>query len=765
MCANADIKGYVTQGEATAEDLLPGVQVMYLDKDSTVVASGVSDANGYFNLPCEAIAGNTLRFRLTGYLDTDIATTRAKKNMDLGLVYMHPRATQLGEVTVAGHRVLTRAEKYLVYPDALIARNATTALDILQSTSLPGLDINPRDRMVSIFGKGAIFKINGQTRTLTDVLALNPNDILRIDYTDAPTARYLNSGAGGIIDIWLKERISGGNIYESVREAITFLWGDNTTSITYNRSRSTLRFDYTSFWKQFEKQIHESITEYLAGEEPVTIREYVGKGNWGRRHMYSNEFAGYYTLQIGKDDLLDIGAGVNWHNYFSKMHDQLYEKCVGNELTESYRQKYNGHNSEVSYNVMTSYTHNASDPDRSVEAYLSFTQSDDNNWSFSQLDYSGAPAYYNRTTSTPYALKASLEWNFPVKKVKMNAGFNNRFNHSTNHYTGTETRNSSQHFNALDIYLGLKGSINPKWHYHASAEMDYYSYKGGKEHADNITPSGQAGLTYIPMQGLRINLYGNYWMSRPGLGARDDYFYITDEYNASKGNPKLKDGSHNLQLLLQPTYYSGPWGISLTAYWRRTTDPRFYNVVYEAPYYVQQIQNYHRSDDLAASARLSYTWRRGKGLRIQVGGNAGVDYSDYNLPDGSQSGTRWSCGIWGSVDYRDFSARIGTSSRNRYIGPYSTGESQGMTYLTASYSYRRFVFGLQIFQPFTDYGDKYIRHTDYGVKRQYAWGGIRESVAQVNLSVSYRFNFGRQVQQRERQLDMNVQGATGSYGN
>lgn len=79
LCTNADIKGYVTQGEATAEDLLPGVQVMYLDKDSTVVASGVSDANGYFNLPCEAIAGNMLRFRLTGYLDTDITTTRAEK--------------------------------------------------------------------------------------------------------------------------------------------------------------------------------------------------------------------------------------------------------------------------------------------------------------------------------------------------------------------------------------------------------------------------------------------------------------------------------------------------------------------------------------------------------------------------------------------------------------------------------------------------------------------------------------------------------------
>lgn len=88
-----------------------------------------------------------------------------------------------------------------------------------------------------------------------------------------------------------------------------------------------------------------------------------------------------------------------------------------------------------------------------------------------------------------------------------------------------------------------------------------------------------------------------------------------------------------------------------------------------------------------------------------------------------------------------------------------------MTYLTASYSYRRLVFGLQIFQPFTDYGDKYIRHTDYGVKRQYAWDGIRESVAQVNHSVSYRFNFGRQVQQRERQLDMSVQGASGTYSN
>jgi len=764
LCANAEIKGYVSQGEVTQEDLLPGVQVKYFGADSTIVAQAVTDGQGFFRLPCEALTGHTLTFNLTGFTETRIKTNRNEPTLDLGIVYMQPKTTQLGEVTVAGHRVITKAEKYLVYPDELISRNASTALDILQSTSLPGLDVDPRDRNVSIFGRGAVFKINGQTRTLTDVLALNPTDILRIDYTDAPTARYLNAGMGGIIDIWLKERISGGNIYESLREAVTFLWGDNITSITYNRSRSRLRFDYGSFWKQFEKRISESITEYLAGEEPVTVREYSGKGNWGRRHMYHNQFVGYYTLQIGKDDLLDVGAGVSWHNYFSKLHDQLYEKRIDNELTESYRQKFNGHDAGVSYQVMTSYTHNASDPDRSVEAALSFIQSDDNNWTFSQLNYPGAPAYYNRTTSTPYALNASLDWNFPVKKVRMNAGFTNNFNHSTNHYSGTENRTSAQHHNKLNAYIGLRGTINPKWHYHASAVVGYFSYKGEAAHSDIFSPSMQAGLTYIPIQGLRLNLYGNYWMTQPALGVRDDYFYIMDEYNASKGNPGIKELTHNFRIMFQPTYYSGPWGITITAYWLRNIDPRFTNVVYESPYYVSQVQTYPVSDLLAASGSLSYTWRRGKDLRIQIGGNAGVDYSNYDLPGGDQYGTRWSCGMWGSVDYRNFSARIGASSRNRYISPYATGESQGITYLTASYNYRNFVFELQIFQPFTDYGDKYIRHTDYGVKREYSWGGIRESVAQVNLSVSYRFNFGRQVQQRNIQMNMNVQGAEGSYG-
>lgn len=117
----------------------------------------------------------------------------------------------LDEVTVTGARVIAKANRKVLLPDREQLRTATDGMDLLRKMQLPRITVNPIYGTVSRTGGGTVqLRINGVQASSAELAALRPEEVVRIEYHDAPGARY--AGADAVIDYITRRHERGGSV-------------------------------------------------------------------------------------------------------------------------------------------------------------------------------------------------------------------------------------------------------------------------------------------------------------------------------------------------------------------------------------------------------------------------------------------------------------------------------------------------------------------------------------------------------------------------
>ncbi len=736
-----------------SEESLAGVEIRYFSPDSALVGISTTDPSGRFELSTMAAKGYYLTFTLTGYNPAQLKFSRDDEHIDVGMIYMRPTTNRLGEVTVRGERIITRSDKYIAYPDENSLKHSTSSLDLLSRMSLPGLEVDIVQRSASIYGTGVIYKINGVTSSLDQVLALSPRNIARVDYTDVPTAKYLNDGIGGIIEIWLTQRETGGSVYQNIGEDVTSLGGDNMTSLTYFSGKSSFRLNYSATWTRHNDIRFKSTETFLDNANPAFISRECDQDNPSKNHIYYNKFIGSYTLDINPDNLIDISAGIDWSNNIYDNPGAEYSKTIGQMPPITATEDINSHTSQLNYSAKINYIRNASRPERTIDASIEFGGTDSKYDYNSQLSLPGSERFYNLTKSSPRVLDAALQWNFPVKSLVMAVGADNYYAWSSNRYSGTWSGSSSLSANTLNVYYSLSGNIGKKLNYSIQAGLKYYSFHDGNENSDDVKGNYMGILNYTPFTGFRSSFSANYYNMFLGLGSRDDYFRINDDMTASKGNPALKNPSL-ISLRLNNTYNKGPWSAYLSFQWSRGINEAMTNVTYEAPYYVYQYISVPHSDIFHYRGGLTYTWNPRKDLSLRSSGTFVVMDSDFDMPEGKESATYFYGTVRVDLSYKAFNLGAVYYAPGKSIRGYNRSESESVTALFASYTWRNATFVLQLTHPFYDYGSRQVSHFSNNALHSYSFSGDRDLANRVNLRFQYQLDFGKKRSIRQPSLNI-----------
>ena len=85
-----DIKGRILDENNAPLDFVN--VVLYCD--STFVAGGISDSDGLFSIPTDAVCNMTAKVSFVGY---ETITTNVPESGNIGVITLHPSAVQLGE--------------------------------------------------------------------------------------------------------------------------------------------------------------------------------------------------------------------------------------------------------------------------------------------------------------------------------------------------------------------------------------------------------------------------------------------------------------------------------------------------------------------------------------------------------------------------------------------------------------------------------------------------------------------------------------------
>ncbi len=236
-----------------------------LDKDSTVLGSTTSNAQGNFSLEIKTAPIGIIIKSLV-FQDSIISTPKfpENKHLNLGTITLKYNDHQLGEVTISGEmdQLVHQLGKSTFDFSPKARDGASSGLELLQK--VPTIQIDHEKETIKVDGQeDVLLLINGVPQNEHSSLTmLNPKDIVKIELVTAPGGKY-GSSYSSIVNVILKDKTPQGF------QLRTSLTGDLLLKQTYNSANlsygignlrifTNYRFGYSNFlmngegWRKFK---------------------------------------------------------------------------------------------------------------------------------------------------------------------------------------------------------------------------------------------------------------------------------------------------------------------------------------------------------------------------------------------------------------------------------------------------------------------------------------------------------------------------------
>ena len=236
--AQHKISGKVMDGNSP----LDAANIVLNTKDSVYLKGTSSNSKGTFHLKDIPTGDFFLVISYLGYGTKVVALDKLSQSVNIGEIRMTPVSGQLDEVTVSASNVINHTDKQIVFVTDQHRSTSTNGVNLLLMMGLPRLTVNPLTNDVSLPGGESIqFCINGVKVNRTDIKALQPQEIIRVEYMDNPGIRY---GSDVVINYILKREISGGAISVDLSNAINTNFNEDQLSARLNHKKSEFRANY-----------------------------------------------------------------------------------------------------------------------------------------------------------------------------------------------------------------------------------------------------------------------------------------------------------------------------------------------------------------------------------------------------------------------------------------------------------------------------------------------------------------------------------------
>ncbi|WP_298647838.1 TonB-dependent receptor [uncultured Proteiniphilum sp.] len=224
---------------------LPYVNVVLSDPDSTFAGGVATDDKGVFILDKIILDDAILTLSMMGYDTRFIQLRGLDGEVDLGELLLVQEVKKLDEVIVESSLQLRSIDKQIFFPTEAQKNKSTNGLQLTQRLLLPMIFVNPQTGTISYAGdKKLKILINGVEAVSQEVLALQPDDVIRIDYYDNPSMRY-GEDIGLILDYIVKKRTTGGFLSANLMEIVKHeVLGNGQLSGGVNFGKSQIKFYY-----------------------------------------------------------------------------------------------------------------------------------------------------------------------------------------------------------------------------------------------------------------------------------------------------------------------------------------------------------------------------------------------------------------------------------------------------------------------------------------------------------------------------------------
>ena len=649
------------------------------------------------------------------------------------------KSITLDEVTVRASKVVNKPDGMVIYPTDSQRQASTNGYSFLEKLTLPNLRIDNISHTISaIDNRGGVqLRINGIIVDKTEMTALDPKDILRVDFIDKPGVRYGESLAY-VINIITRRNDSGYSIGTDITSAITTIQGDGMVYGKWNKGKSewSVSYDINGSKSKGSKTMQTANYTLTDGSiytiernDVETLRKYISH-NAKLTYNWADSTATIFQTSLS-------GALNKTPDNYS-----IKEIIDGNH---SYKATSRDGSKDLSP-VLDIYFFRQLTPKQSIIANAVGTFISTKTNSFYD---EGTPYIYN-VDGKSASLLSEMIYENRLKPFTLSAGLNYRYKHTRNDYTGDATAKTRMNDNKLYAFGEIKGSIK-QFQYSLGTGVSYIHYTQN-EHTYNFwTYRPKLTLTYNPSNELQISYTFQMQERTSRIAMTSDAVIRTNSMEWTVGNPDLKP-SRDMEHRLLVSYNTNRLQSFIEGYYKQCRRPNMahYERTDDNRFIYTQI-NQKEIDVLDITAYAGYWILLEK---LQVAANGGM-YRCFNFGyDYTHCYTRWF--YVGSITayLGKFYLRGYIDNGTRFLEGESKSCNGAYSALQASYNLKNWQFSLTWANPlcsnYKSFENELLNRNLY----KHSIGYYKDSGNCISLNIVWRLNRGRNHQSAEKRINL-----------
>nr|WP_302228630.1 TonB-dependent receptor [uncultured Prevotella sp.] len=534
-------------------------------KDSSFLCGGVSNANGDFVIPCQQKQA-LMKVSFVGYKTICKLVAIAR----IGNVKMQANSYLLKGVTVEAARVVEKVDRQIIFPTKEQVKTASNGYDLLDNLSLPTIIVNRAERKVlSLKGGDVQIRINDVKASMQDVLALQPDEVTKVEFINVPGLKYGDSNLDAVINYQVRRRYAGYVGGVSTMQGTKAGFNNSDGYFKYNVKKSEFSINYSFSYRSVEERSYESLGTYHLPTGETLHRNYLG---YDSPFLYTtnNVQLGY---NLSEPDKYTLNVRLNFYNHNSPVRgmNQLYQESgKANQYLQNNRKMLEQIPSlDIYYSLNMPYDQNlalnlvgtyiGTDYQYRMREYT-FNKSPDESVKNAPLtDYS-----YD-ATGRKRSLIGEGTYSKSWKQMALSVGGQYNISHTDNIYVGSSNADTELKYSNLYLFTQLQGQ--QKW----------FSYQVGVGATRSSIHQGENGYSkwlfrpQVTLQAKASDHLSFKWSSKitsdiPSLSDLSELRQYSNSFEARDGNSGLKPftGYNNTlsaswNIPLMSVYLEGNW--------------------------------------------------------------------------------------------------------------------------------------------------------------------------------------------------------------
>lgn len=722
------IKGKIVANETLGEISYASISIY---NDTVCIRTFSSDEKGAFK---EKVLNSRYALVITamGYYDNklDINNPEAE-DIDFGDILLLEKPVELAEVQVTANRHANKVDRMIVLPSVEQIKISSNGLDLLRSLQLPDLFVDNVGQKVSISGTSdVIFKINGIPSSLQQVIALSSDQILKIEYSQTPSTRELNTNSG-VINVILKKNKPGTYLSFSTLGAIStgFLNGNATIKTTYKKSEFSL--DYNINLRNYSERWSKEYNSYYYPTDTINRFQ---QGLYAPFGYVSQGISLGYTYNNNNKNVFNVLLLNSLFNSFDDNKIDVYEQDTLSfrrdihATTDFYMPTLNlyyinkfDENKGLELNIVGSLTNNKYKR-RLDDIYTLYHDIINNQSSENRKSAILEVYYYNKTKHFTYS--------FGIK--------------NSNSFSKSISNTVESNFVRVDVYPYV--SISGKFKYLSFQIGTGLKMQMMDNQTDNATYfRNVSNLTLLYSKNNKWNLRNatKYLSYMPSLSLMNPSDVRQNELITYRGNTELTP-YRILSDQLTFTYLLNKNIRSISSvFGYKTFDPidnRFY---YDPSIFTLVIQ----------PTNQLYDTRWGANTQIQISSlfdflsiDSGIEWCRYNSKGDTYthelSNITWDINL--TATYKDFSFNMGYKKPAKELSGQYISLNENYSHISLNYKKDNISFGMGIYYPLTngtEYGTELMSNVVRSDKSVY----IKDNANMFYLKFNYQFLSGKSI--------------------